>query len=273
MFITLHSFVLSLNVPLNGYEPVVLNQVLCRCVSFLWSVSGVTNSGTFAFMLSARSRSCSACLFHWSICTYLYTVRQWTGTFFYLYFCPFVVSSVISCPHQISCSKLFRVGMFIVVFLLHFFVFIVSFGRYSVELDQYGYVVYILFRSSIAGDFMVVDWGVLRYVRRKFESFWFTSFWPGINENIEQTFQQCDECQKHHREEPAAPLHPLEVTTGPWQWVHIHFVGPFQGRMWLVLMDSYSKWPEVVPMQSIQQPNKQSKLRPIFVKSNEIHHV
>ncbi len=73
---------------------------------------------------------------------------------------------------------------------------------------------------------------------------------PGLNEDIEQTVQQCDECQKHHGEEPATPLHSLEVTTGPWQRVHIDFAGPFKGRMWLILVDSYSKWPEVVPMQS-----------------------
>jgi len=53
-------------------------------------------------------------------------------------------------------------------------------------------------------------------------------WWPGITQDIEQTVHQCEECQKHHREESATPLHPLEVTAGPWQLLHIDFVGPFK---------------------------------------------
>ena len=54
-------------------------------------------------------------------------------------------------------------------------------------------------------------------------------WWPGLNEDIEETVQQCNKCPKQHREEPATPLHSLEVTTGPWQRVHNDFAGPFKG--------------------------------------------
>ena len=33
------------------------------------------------------------------------------------------------------------------------------------------------------------------------------------------------------------------VPDGPWQGIHIDFVGPFLDDMWLVVMDAYSKWP------------------------------
>ena len=91
-------------------------------------------------------------------------------------------------------------------------------------------------------------------------------WWPGITESIEQMIQRCEECQKHHREEPATPLQPLEVTAGPWQRVHIDFAGPFQNRMWLILVDSYSKWPEVVPMQSTTAKRTIEELRQIFAR-------
>jgi len=123
-------------------------------------------------------------------------------------------------------------------------------------------------------------------------------WWPGITQDIEQTVHQCEECQKNHREESATPLHPLEVTAGPWQRLHIDFAGPFQGRMWLILVDLFSKWPEVVPMHSTTATRTIEELRLIFsrfglpdqiisdngpqfvseefrefVKSNGIHHV
>ena len=89
-------------------------------------------------------------------------------------------------------------------------------------------------------------------------------WWPGITEAIEQMVKQCEECQKNHREEPKTPLQPLEVTAGPWQRVHIDFAGPFQNRMWLILVDSYSKWPEVIPMQKTTATRKIEELRQIF---------
>ena len=36
----------------------------------------------------------------------------------------------------------------------------------------------------------------------------------------------------------------------PWQRVHLDFAGPFQGAMFLVAVDAYSKWPEVIVLSS-----------------------
>eukprot|EP00731_Ephydatia_muelleri_P032793 Em0024g337a len=44
------------------------------------------------------------------------------------------------------------------------------------------------------------------------------------------------------------PVHPWEFPEGPWRRVHIVFAGPFVGKQFLVAVDAYSKWPEVVIM-------------------------
>ena len=36
----------------------------------------------------------------------------------------------------------------------------------------------------------------------------------------------------------------------PWESVHIDFAGPFKGHMWLILVDTFTKWPEVIQMSS-----------------------
>lgn len=51
---------------------------------------------------------------------------------------------------------------------------------------------------------------------------------------------------------PPITEHEWKAETKPWSRVHMHFMGPFMGKTFLVLVDSYSKWPilEIVPSMS-----------------------
>uniref|UniRef100_A0A1X7SQN2 Integrase catalytic domain-containing protein n=1 Tax=Amphimedon queenslandica TaxID=400682 RepID=A0A1X7SQN2_AMPQE len=49
-------------------------------------------------------------------------------------------------------------------------------------------------------------------------------------------------------EDPKTPLHPQEQPTRPWQRIHLDFAGPCKGQTWLIVVDAYSKWAEVIPM-------------------------
>ena len=46
----------------------------------------------------------------------------------------------------------------------------------------------------------------------------------------------------------SAPVHPWEHTNSPCMRLHIDYLGPFTGKMFLVTVNSYSKWFEVFPV-------------------------
>ena len=73
-------------------------------------------------------------------------------------------------------------------------------------------------------------------------------WWSQIDQQIEYMVKLCEQCQKHGKKMPKTFDHPWTRPTRPWQRVHDDFAGPFQGKMWLLLADTYSKWGEVVNM-------------------------
>ena len=75
-------------------------------------------------------------------------------------------------------------------------------------------------------------------------------WWPGLDKNIERLAKSCLECQAVKKAPSSAPLHPWTWPTRVFQHIHIDFAGPFQGAMFLVVVDAFSKWPEVFVMQS-----------------------
>ena len=46
----------------------------------------------------------------------------------------------------------------------------------------------------------------------------------------------------------SAPFYPWERKNNPWVRLHIDYLGPFMDKMFLVIVDSYSKWVEVFPV-------------------------
>ena len=74
-------------------------------------------------------------------------------------------------------------------------------------------------------------------------------WWPGIDQDIVEVTKDCEGCVRQARSDQAVPLHPWEQAWKPWQKVHIEFAGPVVGSvMLLVVIDDYSRWPEVLPM-------------------------
>ena len=66
--------------------------------------------------------------------------------------------------------------------------------------------------------------------------------------------------------EPALSPYFATFTSKPWQRIHLDFAGPFQRQMWLILIDSYSRWPEVVPMKTTTASQTIKELRLIFAR-------
>ena len=59
-----------------------------------------------------------------------------------------------------------------------------------------------------------------------------------------------ERCQAVRNSPPAVLLHPWSWPSIPWQRVHIDFASPFCGKMFFVIVDSRSKWAEVIEMKN-----------------------
>lgn len=92
-------------------------------------------------------------------------------------------------------------------------------------------------------------------------------WWPCIDQDIEDTVKHCEACQKNKALPAKAPLHPWAWPTVPWERVHVDFVGPFLGKMFFIAVDSHSKWPEVVVMQSTTASKTITVLREMFSRN------
>lgn len=91
-------------------------------------------------------------------------------------------------------------------------------------------------------------------------------WWPGLDRSIEKLAKSCLECQAVKKSSPSAPLHPWSWPTRVFQRVHADFAGPFQGSMFLVVIDAYTKWPEVFTMQTTTVNKTVECLRSMFCR-------
>ena len=89
-------------------------------------------------------------------------------------------------------------------------------------------------------------------------------WWPKMDEEIENLAKQCSTCAINQANPAAAPVHPWEPPTRPWIRIHMDFAGPLRGKMFLVVIDAYSKWPEVAVMNESTSSATVSKLRQMF---------
>ena len=73
-------------------------------------------------------------------------------------------------------------------------------------------------------------------------------WWPGIDQEIEEKVKACSSCQRTRQNPASAPLHPWEFPKQPWERLHTDYAGPYESTMFLIVIDAYSKWLEVIPV-------------------------
>ena len=89
-------------------------------------------------------------------------------------------------------------------------------------------------------------------------------WWPKMSADLEAKVQQCVTCQESRPNPASALLHPWEWPSIPWSRLHLDYAGPFQGHMFLVLIDAHSKWLDVLPVSTATSTNTIDKLRQVF---------
>ncbi|XP_063377580.1 uncharacterized protein K02A2.6-like [Cydia fagiglandana] len=88
-------------------------------------------------------------------------------------------------------------------------------------------------------------------------------WWPQLNEEIEKLIGNCSICLEH-RHMPPKTSHEWITPTRPWSRIHVDFAGPFQGKIFLIVVDSYSRWPEVFMVPNTSSATVIKNLRGLF---------
>ena len=102
--------------------------------------------------------------------------------------------------------------------------------------------------------------GIVRMKSIARSYFW----WPSLDKDLEQCAQSCLDCQAVKNAPAVAPLHPWLWPAKPYQRLHLDFAGPFLGKMYLIVVDSHSKWPEVIEMTTTTSEKTIAELRKLF---------
>jgi transposase InsO family protein len=89
-------------------------------------------------------------------------------------------------------------------------------------------------------------------------------WWPNMDLEIEQTVRACEMCQENAKAPPAAPTSSWSWPMGSWKRLHLDFAGPFMGKMFLVVVDAYSKYLDITPMKEATTENTIQALRKLF---------
>ena len=89
-------------------------------------------------------------------------------------------------------------------------------------------------------------------------------WWPKLDMDIENLVKACGSCQLSQKTPCKAPIHPWEWSTSTWTRLHIDYAWPYHGQMFLIVVDSFSKWLEVIPTANSTSTTTINKLRHLF---------
>ena len=91
-------------------------------------------------------------------------------------------------------------------------------------------------------------------------------WWSGLDKDIEKLLHGCNKCQEVSSVPPPAPLNQWKWPTRPWARLHLDFAGPFEGKLFLIMIDAHSKWIEAVSTHSTSSAVVIEELRSVFAR-------
>lgn len=90
-------------------------------------------------------------------------------------------------------------------------------------------------------------------------------WWPRLDDDIGMQVHDCTECSMVQRQAPTLALHPWKWCIRPFQRIHIDYA-EYQGVYYLVTVDSYSKWPEIIAMKNMTTVATINAMRMMFAR-------
>ncbi|XP_033124167.1 uncharacterized protein K02A2.6-like [Anneissia japonica] len=111
--------------------------------------------------------------------------------------------------------------------------------------------------------------GIVRTKQRLRELYW----WPAMDRMVEEIIRNCSVCQASDKTAyvRTPPLQPVTLPESPWKKLSIDITGPFEKasqayRYAIVLIDYYSKWPEIAFTRAITTDSVCTMLNSIFAR-------
>lgn len=91
-------------------------------------------------------------------------------------------------------------------------------------------------------------------------------WWPGLDADIEDRARACDPCAAVAAQEVPVPLHQWEPAEKPWTRLHADFA-EHDGKRYIVIIDAFSKWPEVKQLTSTTAKSTSSAFSEVFAQN------
>lgn len=108
------------------------------------------------------------------------------------------------------------------------------------------------FRESVLRELHASHFGIVKIKMVARSYVW----WPNIDSEIENMVAACKVCVRERKTPASVPLTPWPYPDKFWSRIHSDFLGPFHGHMFMIIIDAYSKWPEVIDMHKCTQAPK-----------------
>lgn len=118
------------------------------------------------------------------------------------------------------------------------------------------------FRKMLLDELHSGHLGIVKMKQLARSYFW----WPAINNDIENIANSCSSCLLEKQNPSKTILHVWNYPEGPWSRIHVDFLGPFKSKMYLIVVDAYTKWLEVLEVSSTCASQTINHLRQVFAR-------
>ncbi|XP_062537710.1 uncharacterized protein K02A2.6-like [Armigeres subalbatus] len=92
-------------------------------------------------------------------------------------------------------------------------------------------------------------------------------YWPGIDEQINHRVRTCVECSRAAKTNSKTNMESWPTPEKPWQRIHADYAGPVDGNYYLIVVDAFSKWPEVISTKPQTTSTTVAMFREIFSRN------
>lgn len=122
-------------------------------------------------------------------------------------------------------------------------------------------IVPVAFRKEILDKLHESHLGMEKCKSRARESL----YWPNMCKDIENTVASCETCATYQRQNQKEPLIPHPVPERPWSKLGAD-IFEFEGRSYLLIVDYYSKYPEVARLENKTATGVIKVMKPILAR-------